>query len=95
MGVWLYFIYLWYWFIVVVIYKNELSEVYVVLGFFLLIVLGYLSYWFIEIIKFSKKESIFKLVFINKFLIFVVLVVLIGSFLNYIDGFIDCYLVVY
>ena len=95
LGAWSYSIYLWHWPIVVVIYKNELSEAYAVLGILLSIVLGYLSYRFIETIKFSKKESTFKSAFTNKPLVFAVLVALTGSFSNYTDGFIDRYPVAY
>ena len=95
LGAWSYSIYLWHWPIVVLIYKNELSEAYAVLGFFLSIVLGYLSYRYIETIQFNKKESTFKSAFTNKPLIFAVLVALTGSFSKYTDGFIDRYPIAY
>ncbi|QIO07244.1 acyltransferase family protein [Acinetobacter shaoyimingii] len=53
-GTWSYSIYLWHWPLVVAIYIFALSEEYLYLGILLSIILGFLSYHFIERIKFQN-----------------------------------------
>ncbi len=57
LGTWSYSIYLWHWPIVVAIYIFSLSELYTYLGILLSIFLGFLSYQYIEKIKFRNKFS--------------------------------------
>ena len=57
LGTWSYSIYLWHWPIVVVIYTFSLSELYTYLGVILSIILGFLSYQYIERIKFKNNFS--------------------------------------
>lgn len=53
-GTWSYSIYLWHWPIVVIIYTFALPEYYIYLGMALSIVLGFLSYKYIEKINFPR-----------------------------------------
>lgn len=53
-GSWSYSIYLWHWPIVVFIYTFKLSDVYVYSGIALAILLGFLSYRFIERFNFNR-----------------------------------------
>jgi hypothetical protein len=53
-GTWSYSIYLWHWPIVVFIYYYSLPEYWNLIGIALSVVLGYLSYQYIEKIKFSN-----------------------------------------
>lgn len=57
LGSWSYSIYLWHWPIVVAIYYFELTEIYVYLGLALSILLGFLSYKYIERSKFISSYS--------------------------------------
>jgi peptidoglycan/LPS O-acetylase OafA/YrhL len=57
LGTWSYSIYLWHWPIVVVIYTFSLSELYTYLGVILSIILGFLSYQYVEKIKFSSYQE--------------------------------------
>lgn len=63
-GLWSYSIYLWHWPIVVAIYYYSLNEVFIYIGILLSVVLGFLSYQYIEKIKFSKDVS-FNLLYKN------------------------------
>ena len=53
-GAWSYSIYLWHWPFVVIIYTFELPEYYVYLGMALSVLLGFLSYKYVEKIKFRN-----------------------------------------
>lgn len=57
LGTWSYSIYLWHWPIVVAIYIFSLSELYTYLGILLSVFLGFLSYQYIEKIKFRNNFS--------------------------------------
>jgi peptidoglycan/LPS O-acetylase OafA/YrhL len=63
-GAWSYSIYLWHWPLVVFIYYYSLPDYWVIIGITLSVFFGYLSYRFIEKIKFNKlfnyKEITFK-----------------------------------
>lgn len=54
MGTWSYSIYLWHWPLVVIIYKFSLPEYYIYLGMALSILLGFLSYKYVEKINFPR-----------------------------------------
>ena len=53
-GAWSYSIYLWHWPLVVIIYTFSLSEYYIYLGMALSILLGFLSYKYVEKIRFRN-----------------------------------------
>lgn len=53
-GTWSYSIYLWHWPLVVIIYTFKLPEYYIYLGMALSILLGFLSYKYVEKIKFPR-----------------------------------------
>ena len=88
LGTWSYSIYLWHWPLVVFIYKNELNEAFAIAGFILSIALGYLSYRFIETIKFDDRNSSIRTFVANKPLIFATFLALVGSFSFFTNGFI-------
>ena len=54
LGTWSYSIYLWHWPLVVIIYTFELPEYYIYLGMALSILLGFLSYKYVEKINFPR-----------------------------------------
>ena len=54
LGLWSYSIYLWHWPVVVLVYYFSLSIIYTYMGIVLSIVLGYLSYRYIETIRFNR-----------------------------------------
>ena len=86
LGAWSYSIYLWHWPIVVVIYSFSLSEVFIYFGIILSVILGFLSYKYIEKVKFKtdfyKVASYFKC----KPIYFVIIVSFIGSYVYLSDG---------
>lgn len=53
-GTWSYSIYLWHWPLVVIIYTFKLPEYYIYLGLVLSILLGFLSYKYVEKINFPR-----------------------------------------
>lgn len=57
-GAWSYSIYLWHWPIVVAIYYYSLDNLYILLGIALSVLLGFLSYTYVESIKFQKYKKI-------------------------------------
>lgn len=57
LGSWSYSIYLWHWPIVVIIYTFSLPDYYIYLGMALSILLGYLSYKYVEKIRFRNDFS--------------------------------------
>ncbi|WP_350558398.1 acyltransferase family protein [Psychrobacter sp. CAL346-MNA-CIBAN-0220] len=57
LGTWSYSIYLWHWPFVVIIYTFSLPEYYIYLGMALSILLGFLSYKYVEKIKFRNDFS--------------------------------------
>lgn len=64
-GSWSYSIYLWHWPLVVIIYTLDLPTPYTYLGMVLSVILGYLSYKYVEKIKFSSYIN-FKSLFNSK-----------------------------
>lgn len=66
LGTWSYSIYLWHWPIVVIIYKQQLGEIFIFGGFVLTLFLGYLSYRYVEQIKLKNKNSTMFSCFKNK-----------------------------
>lgn len=64
-GSWSYSIYLWHWPLVVIIYTLNLPIIYAYFGMALSVLLGYLSYKYVEKIKFASYKS-FKSLFSNK-----------------------------
>ncbi|WP_298807997.1 acyltransferase family protein [uncultured Psychrobacter sp.] len=54
LGAWSYSIYLWHWPFVVVIYKFSLPDYYIYIGMVLSILLGFLSYKYVEKINFPR-----------------------------------------
>ena len=88
LGSWSYSIYLWHWPFVVAIYYFSLSSSYVYMGISLSILLGFLSYKYIEKIKF-RSHFIKKMDFLKfKPLYILLLVVLLGRLTYDSDGFI-------
>lgn len=64
-GAWSYSIYLWHWPLVVIIYSLDLPIIYTYLGMALSLLLGYLSYKYVEKIKFASYKN-FKSLFSSK-----------------------------
>lgn len=58
-GTWSYSIYLWHWPLVVIIYTFSLPEYYIYLGMALSILLGFLSYKYVEKINFPRRFPTF------------------------------------
>jgi peptidoglycan/LPS O-acetylase OafA/YrhL len=78
-GSWSYSIYLWHWPLVVTIYYFSLSEMYIYIGVFLSILLGFLSNKYIEKIEFKSIIS-WKTLHTSKPLWFVAFIMLISYF---------------
>lgn len=79
LGAWSYSIYLWHWPLVVAIYYFSLSEAYIYLGMALSVVLGFLSYKYVENIRFKKALTNRSSYFYNKPLLMAVVIIVIGG----------------
>ena len=79
LGTWSYSIYLWHWPIVVAIYYLSLSSIYSYLGMVLSVILGYLSYNYIENFKFKKDFISVTSYLFSKPIIMVVIVIALGT----------------
>jgi peptidoglycan/LPS O-acetylase OafA/YrhL len=86
LGTWSYSIYLWHWPIVVAIYIFSLSEIYTYLGVILSIILGFLSYQYIEKIKFRNNFSNFFSYFKHKPIYMVFILCAISSIIFFNEG---------
>ena len=86
LGAWSYSIYLWHWPIVVIIYTFSLPDYYIYLGISLSIFLGFLSYQYIEKIKFSSYQEWRNTYRIKPFYISLFLIVL-GVLIYSFNGF--------
>lgn len=80
-GAWSYSIYLWHWPLVVIIYVFSLPEYYVYLGMALSILLGFLSYKYVEKIKFRNDFSSLLSYFQSKPIYIAGIIVFLGSVL--------------
>lgn len=60
LGTWSYSIYLWHWPLVVIIHTYALPEAYSYIGICLSVILGFLSYKYVESIKYQKNKNPFK-----------------------------------
>lgn len=80
-GSWSYSIYLWHWPFVVIIYTFSLPEQYIYLGIVISILLGFLSYKFVEKIRFSNDFSNLLSYFKSKPIYIAVIIGVIGSVL--------------
>lgn len=89
-GSWSYSIYLWHWPIVVIIYTLNLPSIYAYFGMALSVLLGYLSYKYVERIKFSSYKN-FKSLFSSKPIYIALITGLIGSTLFVKSGAITHY----
>ena len=83
LGAWSYSIYLWHWPLVVLIYIYSLPEYYVYAGIALSIVLGFLSYKYIEQIKLPSYHQ-WKDIYRIKPLYFSLVLMGLGSYFKYI-----------
>lgn len=81
LGAWSYSIYLWHWPIVVIIYIFSLPNYYIYLGIALSILLGYLSYKYVEKIKFRNYFSNLLSYFRSKPIYMMLTVGVIGAFI--------------
>lgn len=86
LGAWSYSIYLWHWPLVVIIYTFSLPDYYIYLGISLSIFLGFLSYQYIEKIKFSSYQEWKNTYRIKPFYISLFLIVL-GVLIYSFNGF--------
>ena len=80
-GAWSYSIYLWHWPFVVIIYTFSLPEYYIYLGIAFSILLGFLSYKYVEKIKFRNDFSSLLSYFRSKPIYIVGVVGILGSLL--------------
>lgn len=85
-GTWSYSIYLWHWPLVVLIYIYSLPEYYVYAGIVLSIILGFLSYKYIEQIKLPSYHQ-WKDIYRIKPLYFSLVLMSLGVTLNIFNGF--------
>lgn len=89
-GSWSYSIYLWHWPIVVAIYYFSLDVPYVFLGIVLSIILGFLSYKYVESVRFNKYSS-WKELLLIKPLYGALFIILIGQFIYQKNGISERY----
>lgn len=89
-GSWSYSIYLWHWPLVVIIYTLNLPIIYTYFGMALSVLLGYLSYKYVERIKFASYTN-FKSLFSSKPIYIALITGLIGSTLFVKSGAITHY----
>jgi peptidoglycan/LPS O-acetylase OafA/YrhL len=92
LGTWSYSIYLWHWPIVVAIYTFELtalSSLIVYAGIVLSILIGFLSYTYVEKIKFTMSFNRFWQYFSYKPLYLIVCIMLVGNFIHKNEGFVS------
>lgn len=85
-GLWSYSIYLWHWPLVVAIYYFSLNEMFVYLGIAVSILLGFLSYKYIERIRFSSYFTGFFSYLKFKPLYFVFAIGFFGSVIYLLNG---------
>lgn len=88
LGSWSYSIYLWHWPIVVAIYYFSLADYYLYLGMILSVLLGFLSYHFIEKLRFKPSLSGIKTVLTFKPLYMMIVIALVGRVTYETKGFI-------
>lgn len=89
LGAWSYSIYLWHWPLVVAIYTFSLPDHYIYIGLVLSVLLGFLSYKYIESIKFSKQFHSFS-DYLSCYPIYLaIIVIIIGNVLILNNGFIS------
>lgn len=86
-GTWSYSIYLWHWPIVVAIYYLSLDSVYTYLGLALSLILGFISYNFIELIRFKNDFTNLIGYLKCKPLYIAISIFCIGSFVFFNNGF--------
>ena len=92
LGAWSYSIYLWHWPLVVSIYYfdlNELSSLFVYAGIGLSVLLGFLSYTYIEKISFNIKFNSLLHYLTYKPLYIAVCTMLLGNFVHNNNGFVS------
>lgn len=85
-GLWSYSIYLWHWPLVVAIYSFSLDAKFVYSGMFLSILLGFLSYRYIETIRFKREFNSFFEYFKIKPLYIALSLGVLGSSTYYFNG---------
>lgn len=89
-GSWSYSIYLWHWPLVVIIYTLNLPIIYAYFGMALSVLLGYLSYKYVEKIRFASYKN-FKSLFASKPIYIALIMGIIGSTLFVKSGAITHY----
>jgi peptidoglycan/LPS O-acetylase OafA/YrhL len=85
-GTWSYSIYLWHWPIVVFIYYYSLPDIWIIIGIFLSVFLGYLSYRFIEKIQFNSLFSYKSIVYKCVPLLMIYFISGISFYVHHTDG---------
>lgn len=88
LGLWSYSIYLWHWPIVVALYMNGLSHdvIYISCGLLGSVILGYLSYKYIESFRFSKSNSKLGLTYFATIIIAASAIIYTNGFKFRLDG---------
>lgn len=85
-GTWSYSIYLWHWPFVVIIYTFSLPEYYIYLGMALSLFLGFLSYKYVEKIKFRNNFSSLLSYLRSKPIYVAGIIMILGVFISFEDG---------